>query len=135
LSFVPESIVPNLLVDMVKGVQYMNEVKDSMVSAFQLSSRKGVLCNETMHGIRFNITDGQFHSDAAHRGGGQILNASQKLFSALEILGKPTLFEPIFLCAITAPAQAMGGVYQTLNARRCEIIEEIQITGTPLNEV
>lgn len=29
----------------------------------------------------------------------------------------------------------MGGVYQSLNARRGMVVEEIQIAGTPLNLV
>jgi elongation factor 2 len=58
---------------------------------------------------------------------------ARRLYYALEILGKPTLLEPIFLCQITAPMESMGGVYQTLNTRRGEIIEENQIAGTPLS--
>lgn len=60
---------------------------------------------------------------------------ARRLYYALEILAKPTLLEPIFLCQITAPMESMGGVYQTLNTRRGEIIEENQISGTPLSEV
>jgi elongation factor 2 len=33
-SFGPENTGPNILVDATKGVQYMNELKDSMESAF-----------------------------------------------------------------------------------------------------
>lgn len=60
---------------------------------------------------------------------------ARRLYYALQILGRPSLLEPIFLCQITAPMESMGGVYQTLNTRRGEIIEENQISGTPLNEV
>ena len=60
---------------------------------------------------------------------------ARRLYYALEILGKPTLLEPIFLCQITAPMESMGGVYQTLNTKRGEIIEDNQIAGTPLSEV
>jgi len=48
---------------------------------------------------------------------------ARRLYYALEIIGKPSLLEPIFLCQITAPMESMGGVYQTLNTRRGEIIE------------
>lgn len=33
-SFGPENMGANILVDMTQGVQYMNEIKDSMDSAF-----------------------------------------------------------------------------------------------------
>ena len=60
---------------------------------------------------------------------------ARRLFFALELLCAPTLLEPIFACDITAPAEVMGGVYQSLNQRRGQVVEEIQIAGTPLNLV
>lgn len=113
----------------------MNEIKESMVSSFQWASKQGVLCEEAMRGMRFNITDCELHTDAIHRGGGQIMPAARRLYYALEILSEPTLVEPIFECDITAPSDVMGGVYQSLNQRRGIVIEEIQIAGTPLNTV
>jgi len=41
----------------------------------------------------------------------------------------------MFLAEITAPMDAMGGVYQCLNQRRGTVIEEEAVTGTPLNQV
>ena len=78
--------------------------------------------------MRSNITDCELHTDAIHRGGGQIMPTARRLYYALELLSAPTLLGPIFLCQITAP-------YQTLNQRRGEIIEDNQIAGTPLSEV
>lgn len=34
------------------------------------------------------------------------------------------------MCEITAPGDAMGGIYQTLNQRRGNIIEEIQLDSS-----
>ena len=113
----------------------MNEIKESVSSSFQWASRQGVLCEEMMRGMRFNVTDCELHTDAIHRGGGQIMPTARRLFYGLELLSAPTLLEPIFLCQITAPMNVMNGVYQTLNARRGEIIEENQLVGTPLSEV
>jgi len=124
-----------MVVDVTKGVQYMNEIKESIVSSFQWSSKQGVLCDENIRGMRFNISDCELHTDAIHRGGGQIMPSARRLFYALELLSCPTLLEPIFACDITAPSECMGGVYQSLNQRRGMVIEEIQISGTPLNLV
>jgi len=41
------------------------------------------------------------------------------------LTAKPVLQEPYFLCEITAPVDAMGGVYSTLTQRRGMVIEEI----------
>jgi elongation factor 2 len=113
----------------------MAEVKESMVSSFQWSSKTGILCDENMRGMRFNIIDCELHTDAIHRGGGQIMPTARRLYFALELLSQPSLVEPIFSCDITAPSDCMGGVYQSLNQRRGIVIEEIQISGTPLNLV
>ena len=133
--FGPENVGPNMVVDITKGVQYMNEIKESMVSSFQWASKQGVLCEENMRGMRYNVIDCELHTDAIHRGGGQIIPTARRLYYALELLSAPTLLEPIFSCDITAPMECMGGVYQTLNQRRGEVVEETQIAGTPLNLV
>jgi len=53
--FGPETSGPNLLVDMTKAVQYLNEIKDSMEAAFQWATKEAVMTEENMRGIRFNI--------------------------------------------------------------------------------
>lgn len=55
--FGPDTTGPNVLVDTTKGVQYLNEVKDAFVAAFQWSTKEGVLCEENMRGVRVNIMD------------------------------------------------------------------------------
>lgn len=42
--FGPENTGPNMVVDITKGVQYMQEIKESIVSSFQWASKGGVLC-------------------------------------------------------------------------------------------
>lgn len=69
-AFGPEEIGPNLLVDATKGVQYMNEIRESMESAFQIITREGIVCEEQLRGIRINVMDVVLHADAIHRGGG-----------------------------------------------------------------
>lgn len=54
-SFGPETTGANLLVDVTKQVQYLNEIKDSMEAAFQWATKEGVMTGEHMRGIRFNI--------------------------------------------------------------------------------
>jgi len=132
-GFGTDNTGPNLLIDMSKAVQYMNEIKDSMVTAFQGATKNGILTDENMRGLRVNVVDCELHADAIHRGGGQILPAARRLFYACELTSQPTLYEPIFMCEITAPMESMGGVYQCLNQRRGQVLDSEQITGTPLN--
>ena len=61
--FGPDTTGPNVLVDVTKGVQYINEIKDSCVAAFQWATKEGVCAEESMRGIRFNIVDVTVCSD------------------------------------------------------------------------
>jgi len=67
--FGPETSGPNMLVDSTKAVQYLHEVKDSIMGAFQWVTKEGVLTEENMRGVRFNVMDVTIHSDSSHRGG------------------------------------------------------------------
>merc|ERR1712042_316536 len=51
-AFGPNVNGPNLLVDCTRAVQYLNEIKDSVVAGFQWASKEGVLCEENMRGCR-----------------------------------------------------------------------------------
>jgi elongation factor 2 len=55
--FGPDATGPNVLVDVTKGVQYLNEIKDSCVAAFQWATKEGVCVEESMRGVRVNIID------------------------------------------------------------------------------
>jgi len=118
---------PNIIVDKSKGVQGLVDIKDSILSAFTSTTREGVLAGENMRGIRFNIIDAVVHQDPAHRKGAQIIPAARRFFHGLELKGKPTLLEPMFICEITAPNDVLGGIYQTLNKRRGQIIEQVEL--------
>merc|ERR1712050_277045 len=61
--FGPEGTGPNIVIDASKGVQYLNEIKDSVVAGFQWASKEGVLCDENMRGCRFNIYDVTLRTD------------------------------------------------------------------------
>jgi elongation factor 2 len=130
--FGPETTGPNILMDCTKGVQYLNEIKDSVIAGFQWATKEGVLCDENLRGVRFDIHDVTLHSDAIHRGGGQIIPTARRCFFACCLTAKPRLLEPVYLVEIQCPEVAVGGIYGVLNRRRGCVIEENQVTGTPM---
>lgn len=130
--FGPETTGPNVFVDVTKGVQYLNEIKDSCVAAFQWATKEGAMCDENMRGIRFNLYDVTLHADAIHRGGGQMIPTARRVLYAAELTGSPRLMEPVYLCEIQTPEHAMGGIYGVLNRRRGHVIAEERRAGTPL---
>ena len=134
-SFAPDTTGPNLVVDVTKGVQYLNEIKDSVVAAHQWAAKDGPLMEENMRGIVFEIHDVTLHTDAIHRGGGQIIPTTRRVMFAAELTGEPRLMEPVFLVEIQCPEQAMGGVYSTLTQKRGMVVEEVQRPGTPIYNI
>lgn len=130
--FGPDTNGPNILMDCTKGVQYLNEIKDSVVAGFQWATKEGVLCDENMRGVRYNIYDVALHADAIHRGGGQIIPTARRVLYAATITAEPRLLEPVYLCEIQCPENAVGGIYGVLNRRRGHVFEESQTPGTPM---
>lgn len=133
--FGPENEGPNVVVDISKGVQYLNEIKDSVVAGFQIATKEGLLCEEPLRGVRFNICDVTLHSDAIHRGGGQIIPTARRVFIGAQYDSSPRLMEPIFLVEIQCPQSVIGKVYTVLTTRRGQVISETQRPGTPLTNV
>jgi elongation factor 2 len=125
--FGPSDNGPNVVVDATKATDFMNEIQDSVVSAFQWASREGGLCDENMRGIRFNLTEASLHSDAIHRGGGQIIPAARKAFYASQLAAEPRLVEPFYLAEIQTTELTLGGVNNVVNKRR-GVISNIQQT-------
>ncbi|KAI9570380.1 P-loop containing nucleoside triphosphate hydrolase protein [Boletus coccyginus] len=130
--FGPETTGPNLLVDVTKGVQYLNEIKDSCVAAFQWATKEGVCCEENMRGVRVNVMDVTLHTDAIHRGGGQIIPTCRRVCYAACLLATPGLQEPVYIVEIQCPENAIGGIYSVLNKRRGQVNSEEQRPGTPM---
>ena len=115
-----------------RAVQYLNEIKDSVVSGFQWASREGPIAEEPMRSVRFNILDVTLHADAIHRGGGQIIPTARRVLYAATLLADPALLEPVYLVEIQVPESAMGGIYGVLTRRRGHVFAEAQRPGTPL---
>jgi len=131
-AFGPDGDGPNMIIDSTRGCQFMNEIKDSVVAGFQIVTTSGVICDEGMRGVRFDVHDTTLHADSIHRGAGQLIPASRRVLYACQLLSEPRLQEPIFLTEITCPIDVSGNVYSCLAQRRGVIEEEVPVEGTPL---
>jgi len=130
--FGPDGNGPNLVIDQTKAVQYLNEIKDSVVAAFQWATKEGPVVGENVRSVRVNILDVTLHADAIHRGGGQIIPTMRRVTYASMLLAQPAIQEPVFLVEIQCPENAIGGIYSVLNKKRGQVISEEQRPGTPL---
>lgn len=63
-------------------------------------SLQGVLCEENVRGVRYNIHDVTLHADAIHRGGGQIIPTTRRVLYASQLTASPRMMEPVFLVEI-----------------------------------
>jgi elongation factor 2 len=131
----PDNNGPNIVVDKTVGVQYLLEIKDSIVAGWQWVCKEGPLCDETLRDVRINIEDVVLHADTIHRGGGQLIPTARRVFLAAMLVAQPRLQEPIFLVEIQCPENAMGGVYSCLNRKRGTVVEETNRPGTPMYNV
>ena len=67
----------------------MNEIKDSVVAGFQWATKEGVLCDENLRAVRFNIYNVTLHADAIHRRGSQIIPTARRVLYASMLTEAP----------------------------------------------
>jgi len=127
--FGPDGTGPNIVCDVSKGVQYLNEIKDSVVAGFQWASKEGVLCDENMRGVRFNVHDVTLHADAIHRGGGQIIPTARRVLYASVLTAEPRLLEPVYLVEIQCTMDCSGGVSSVMTKRRGILNDQETVEG------
>jgi elongation factor 2 len=123
-SFAPNDIDvggANVLVDQTKGIQYLNEIKESVNSGLQWAARQGPLAEENMRGCRFNLMDVKLHADSIHRGMGQIQPTARRVFFGAALVADVRFMEPIFKCVIACPEDVTQGVQQAIMAKRGEM--------------
>jgi len=131
-SFGPGEKGTNFLVDMTKGVDYLHEVKDHLVAAFQEVIVSGVLCCEKMRGCVFYVHDMVIHSDSSHRGARQFIPAAKRVFYAAQLTAAPRLVEPIFKVDISTSEDCLGACYSVVNKKRGTVIGVEAREGTPM---
>lgn len=121
-SYGPDYCGPNVVIDRTKGVIHLNEVRDFITVAFQIVSREGLLTDNELRGVKFNIEDLTTHADAIHRGAGQFIPTAQKALSASFLSSQPRILEPISQIEIDVPIDVVHHVRQAIESRRGGVI-------------
>jgi elongation factor 2 len=134
-AFGPDGTGPNIITDATTAVQYLNEVKESIVSGFQWATRAGPMADEPMRAVKFKVLDVTLHADSIHRGMGQIMPTARKVCYASLLTAEPNFLEPIFLADISVPLDSSGGIYGVLSARRGHVFAEEPRVGTPITQL
>lgn len=120
----------NFFVDTTKGAQYLSEIKEHVLNGFQHVTLGGVLCEEPVRGVRFNLADIVLHADTIHRGAGQIVPAAVNCMHASMLTAEPVVMEPVYLVEIQVPDSYVGTIYNCLNHKRGRVISEEKTIGS-----
>jgi len=113
-----------LLMNSTYGLQIPQDARENIVSAFQQVVTQGILVNCAMRGLRFDLVDAKFHSDASHRRPNSVIPAASKAMRGAFLLANPRLLEPLYNVNITGTgAGSLNGVYSVLGQRSGTIVD------------
>lgn len=113
----------NILVNKIKGRQYVEEVLDHIKSGFREAVHTSVLAKEPAYGLKVNLMDIQVHEDPVHRGPAQILPMTWRPIWACLLLSDPILLEPILNFECKVPTDFVSSVLAILQRRRGRILD------------
>lgn len=113
----------NVLIDVTKGIQFLNETMELIIEGFRDVMSKGPLARERCLGIKVKLVDAKLHEDAIHRGPAQVIPAVRAALNAAILMAKPILLEPMQEVFITAPQSLLGNVTREMQGRRGQILD------------
>ncbi len=113
----------NVLLDVTKGIQYLNETMDLIVDAFKEAMNRGPLANEKVYGVKVRLVDAKLHEDSIHRGPAQTIPAARSgIYGAMVLAGR-ILLEPMQKVTVNVPQDVLSGATRELQRRRGEILD------------
>ncbi|MBU1197403.1 elongation factor EF-2 [Candidatus Micrarchaeota archaeon] len=111
----------NLFLDMTKGVQYLKDIQESIVTAFQEAMVQGPLAKEKCVGVKVKLTDAAIHVDPAHRGPAQLFPAIKRPIYAGMLHANCVLMEPKQNLFVNAPAEYLSNITLKVQGRRGQV--------------
>jgi len=115
----------NILVNRIKGRQYVEEIMDHIKSGFREATFTSVLAKEPAYGLKVNLEDVTVHEDPAHRGPAQILPMTWRPIWCAFLLSEPKVLEPLISFECKVPNQFVSSVIATVQKRRGKILDMI----------
>jgi elongation factor 2 len=113
----------SIFLNMTRGIQYLDEVRELLVEGFESALDAGPIANEITVGLKFKLVDAKLHEDAIHRGPAQVLPSIRKAIFGSIMLAQPGLLEPIQNVFITTPQDYMGNATREIQNRRGQIVD------------
>jgi elongation factor 2 len=113
----------NILTNVSKGVQYLNEVMGLIQEGFHEAVDDGPLAKEKVFGMKVKLADAKLHEDAIHRGPAQVIPAARDAIREAMIQAKAHILEPKQKVFIHVPQDFMGAATREIQSRRGQIID------------
>ncbi|KAF1753213.1 hypothetical protein GCK72_019769 [Caenorhabditis remanei] len=123
---------PNILCDNTKHSEFNHEIKKSVIAGFRWTTAEGVLCQENMRGVQFNIVDMNLHQRSNERGSGQIICGFRRNFYSCALTAEPRLLEPVYLVEIQCLEDAIEETSELLSGRRGQVFEKFKTFGASI---
>jgi elongation factor 2 len=115
----------NILVNRIKGRQYVEEIMDHIKSGFREAVFTSVLAKEPAYGLKINLEDVTVHEDPVHRGPAQILPMTWRPIWCAFLLSDPKLLEPLISFECKVPNEFVSNVIAIVQKRRGKILDMI----------
>ncbi|MFH1328892.1 MAG: elongation factor EF-2 [Candidatus Bathyarchaeota archaeon] len=112
----------NIFTDVTKGIQRLDVIKDSILSAFTWSMEEGPIAHELARGIKVKLIDAQIHEDPVHTGPAQIIPATRKSLFSSFLSADPALMEPILKVTVKIPQEQVGNVTKVIAGKRGKVV-------------
>ncbi|MEM3616047.1 MAG: elongation factor EF-2, partial [Candidatus Methanomethylicia archaeon] len=112
----------NIFVDVTKGVQYLRDIRETLISAFRWSMEAGPLAQEPIRGVKVKLVDAMVHDDPAHRGPAQIMPATKNAIFAAFLSASPVLLEPILKMDAKVQQEFLSGLLRVITGKRGKIL-------------
>ena len=115
----------NILVNRIKGRQYVDEIMDHVKSGFREAVFTSVLAKEPAFGLKVNLEDVTVHEDPVHRGPAQVLPMTWRPIWCAFLLSDPKLLEPLIAFECKVPNEFVSNVIAIVQKRRGKILDMV----------
>ena len=112
----------NMLIEVTKGAQYLQEVKEMVIAGYRWGIKEGPLAYEQIRGIKLKLTDVSLHEDPVHRGPAQIMPMARRAFFVAFLNANPVLLEPVQRITVKVPPDLLGAATSVISQKRGKIV-------------
>jgi len=112
----------NMLIEVTKGAQFLQEVKDMILAGYRWGLKEGPIAYESIRGTKLKITDVSLHEDPVHRGPAQIMPMTRRAMFAAFMSANPTLLEPVQKITVKAPPDLLGAATSVISQKRGKVV-------------